>query len=398
MKRLAISLLLLLSSLAYAEQTIHKFKGAPRDGAIPLAGLVADSAGNLYGTTIFGGPGPCQIGSNPPGCGTIFELSPDGSGDWKETVLYKFHGGKDGQHPGVTLAIDSLGNLYGTIAGGGTCPPTCGNVFELSPDGTLTVLYRFKGKSDGGVPPTGLAMDSSGALYGTTSDLAGTHGTVFQLSNSGNKWRIKTLHTFAGGEDGDDPQSTPLLDKDGSWYGTTEIGGKNNFGVLYKLTFDTKWHYNVVYSFPAKYEGPRGNLAQDANGILYGVTIGDYVFQLTEADGKWSGETIHKFSPNSRQGDGTQAEGGVALDASGNVYGVTAGGTPRTGYGGGTVYQLVPGNSKWTENILHAFGTQSGGDAPIGQIIFGPDGNLYGVTQAAGNKTCHCGTVFGLAP
>ena len=403
MKRLSVSLLLFFGTLAYAgESVIYPFQGAP-DGALPLAGLVADSSGNLYGTTNLGGSGPCQssIGA-PHGCGTIFELSPDGHGGWSEVILYSFQGGKDGEYPGASLAVDNLGNLYGVTAGGGNpCPPSCGNIFELAKDGTFTVLFTFKGNSHGGVPGTGLTIDSDGRLYGTTAPLASDDGSVFQFASG----KIKTLHTFVGGADGVFPMSTPIFGPDGNLYGITESGGTNNAGTLYRLTFNTKWHYKVVYSFPTtSFGGPRDNLAFDATGNLYGVTYGDHVFQLKQSkSGKWSGKSIHKFSPFSQEGDGFNVQGGVAVDESGKVYGVTLGGTAKKGYGDGTVYELVPMGSKWTENIVYAFHGGSDGSGPEGQIVFGPKNALFGVTEGGGSGVCGaapgtCGTVFEFVP
>ncbi len=167
MKQLAISIVLLLGSLAYAADTVlYSFQGAP-DGQLPLAGLVSDSAGNLYGTTKYGGSGPCtSVDGN--GCGVIFKVSHSGTG----TVLYSFQGKNDGRYPIAGLAIDSAGNLYGTTPGTvdvGSCPPACGNVFEFSSAGVFTVLHRFTGGLDGTLPTTGLTIDSSGRLYGTTA-------------------------------------------------------------------------------------------------------------------------------------------------------------------------------------------------------------------------------------
>ena len=155
MKHLAISIVLLLGSLSYAGDTVlYSFHGAP-DGQLPLAGLVSDSAGNLYGTTIKGGTGPCTS-STGNGCGVIFKLSPSGNG-WSETVLYSFRDKNDGEYPFAGLAIDASGNLYGTTSSSGPCPPACGNVLEFSASGVFTVVHRFGGGLDGGIPMSGPA-------------------------------------------------------------------------------------------------------------------------------------------------------------------------------------------------------------------------------------------------
>jgi hypothetical protein len=393
------TILLLFSTLAYGgESVLYPFQDAP-DGFQPLAGLVADSSGNLYGTTKFGGSGSCVLNSFN-GCGTIFKLSPNADGTWTESILYSFQGKKDGKYPFTGLALDGDGNLYGTMFGRNACPPACGNLYKLSLDGTFTVLFNFNGNAHGGQPETGVTVDSSGAIYGTTSPIqgiSGSNGTIFQFANG----KIKTLHAFAGGTDGGTvgPVSTPIFGADGRLYGSAG-GGATGYGILYRLNFSDTWHYKAVYSFSQSTGGPRDNLAFDANGRLYGVTVDDRVFQLKQSKvGTWSSKSIHKFSPFSRNGDGFNVQGGVAIDTSGNVYGLTLGGTAKKGYGDGTIYELVPSGSKWTENILHAFRGGNDGSGPLGQIILGPNNSLFGVTESGGDGVCGgnqgiCGTVF----
>ena len=179
------------ASSTTTETVLHSFTGYPSDGARPYAGLIADSAGNLYGTTVYGG---ASSGVGGPGNGVAFKLAPDGT----ETVLYSFTGGSDGAEPYAGLILDSTGNLYGTTAGGGASD--WGVVFKLAPDGTETVLYSFTGGSDGTGPYAGLILDSAGNLYGTTagggaSDL----GVVFKLAPDGTGGYTETvLHSFKG--------------------------------------------------------------------------------------------------------------------------------------------------------------------------------------------------------
>jgi uncharacterized repeat protein (TIGR03803 family) len=145
----------------YTFTTLHDFDGS--DGATPEGNLISDSEGNLYGTTYFGGSSNCSSG-----CGTVFELV-NSSGSYTEKLLYSFRGGGDGQYPYAGLIKDSSGNLYGTTQGGGSL--NAGTVFELvnsSGSYTENVLYSFTGGGDGGYPASGLIMDSSGNLYGTT--------------------------------------------------------------------------------------------------------------------------------------------------------------------------------------------------------------------------------------
>src|SRR5437763_9165981 len=151
----------------------HSFQGPP-DGANAFAGLILDRAGNLYGTTESGG------GTNNGG--TIFQISPAGT----ETVLYRFAGGNDGEHPGANLLLDSSGNLYGTTQGGGQF--SAGTVFKYSVSGQETVLYTFTGGADGGTPKCHLVRDGQGNLYGTAqSGGVSGMGAVFRLAPSGNE-------------------------------------------------------------------------------------------------------------------------------------------------------------------------------------------------------------------
>jgi uncharacterized repeat protein (TIGR03803 family) len=157
------------TALGSGEKVIYNFKGGS-DGAAPFSGLIADSAGNLYGTTADGGGTYC----NGQGCGTVFELTPPATqgGAWTETVLYSFQGGNAAAGPEASLIFDAAGNLYGTTYGGGASSD--GTVFQLTPPATQggswteTVLYSFKGGSDGEYPVASLIFDPAGNLYGTT--------------------------------------------------------------------------------------------------------------------------------------------------------------------------------------------------------------------------------------
>jgi uncharacterized repeat protein (TIGR03803 family) len=203
---------------------IYRLQGG-NDGDRPFAGLIADQAGNLYGTTYNGGGGPYFVGC----CGTVFEVSPPAApGDpWTETVLYSFQGGTDGGAPDGSLVFDQTGNLYGTTTQGGQnaeCP-NCGTVFELTPPAnvggawTETILHRFTGlidNSDGAGPIGALVFDKAGNLYGTTY-VGGllSDGTVFQLSpptTPGGSWTETTIYGFRGRSDGLGPaRSKDLL-------------------------------------------------------------------------------------------------------------------------------------------------------------------------------------------
>ncbi len=218
---------------------LYYFTGGD-DGDNPQSGVIFDSAGNLYGTTEGGGTG---------GCGTVYELSPSGSG-WMEKVLYNFQcGSSDGQSPIGGLIFDAAGNLYGTTNFGGA--NNGGTVFELSPSGggnwTFHLLYslRYNGTLDFLIyGPTGtLAMDSSGSLYGTTvMDGAFAGGSVFKLTPSTGGWIYTSLHDFQGGSDGGNSFGNVVLDASGNVYGTAGVGGLSDgceglgCGVVWKIT------------------------------------------------------------------------------------------------------------------------------------------------------------------
>lgn len=227
----------------WTETVLYTFTGAlvlttgTKDGCNPYAGVIADSAGNLYGTAQFGGGGGRGRG-DLYGNGGVFKLRPDG----KEGFWYPFHV-TDGFHPQGGLIFDKAGNLYGTTLEGGTggtgCGwPYCGVVFELSPGRIETVLYSFTGGNDGASPTAGLLADSAGNLYGTTEIAANGPGVVFKLSPPvppATHWTEAVLHTFSG-SDGYQPEAGLIADSAGNLYGTTLAGGAYNRGVVFKLS------------------------------------------------------------------------------------------------------------------------------------------------------------------
>ena len=304
-----------------------------------LANLVLDSAGNLYGTTESGGvtAGVCA----PSGCGTVFAL--DKSGTY--TVLYSFTGAPDGAIPVAGVVLDSAGNLYGTTERGGvtagTCPSSgCGTVFKLDAKSFAeTVLYSFTGAPDGKTPKAGVVLDAAGNLYGTTysgglldcfepsgsqppSNRSIYCGVVFKVDTTGAE---RVLHSFTGIPDGALPLASLALDPAGNLYGTTTEGGSNGFfgceilnpsqptgcGAIFKL--DTSGTMRVVYSFSGSDDGayPAAGLVLDAAGNLYGTAI-FAVFKLDPLGPANFDLTVL----NSGQGSGTLAFNGVACPGS----------------------------------------------------------------------------------
>jgi len=213
----------------WTEGLLHSFDPSTGDGFVPYRSvLLFDNAGNLYGTTYFGG----QYNA-----GTVFELTPSESG-WTESVIYSFAGSADGRYPYSGLIIDQSGNLYGTTTDGGSGGG--GTVFKLSPsDGgwTYSVLYSLTGSiGDSCGPAWALTMDAVGNLYDTTGcDGAYGFGNVFKLTKTGGSWRYTSLYDFTGGNDGSIPISGVTFDASGNLYGTTYYGGIHNAGVVWEI-------------------------------------------------------------------------------------------------------------------------------------------------------------------
>ncbi|MFZ0313832.1 MAG: choice-of-anchor tandem repeat GloVer-containing protein [Candidatus Korobacteraceae bacterium] len=273
---------------------LYDFNDIP-DAGVPGSGVIFDSAGNMYGTTEYGGSGICynSIHLNY-GCGAVYKVAPSGGG-WTETVIYSFQGGNDGQTPSGGLSFDSAGNLYGATAQGG----------------------------------------SSG------------DGTIYELSPSGSGWTETILHNFQG-SDGIGPGGTLIADHSGNLYGTAGSGGANNGGVVFEMSQPGSWTYNLLYSFPADYY-PAGTLVFDGSGNLYGTTYsgGAYglgnAYKLTLADGSWTATDLHDFQTS----DGTDLNGALVFDSAGNLYGTAKFGGmgfdgPCYGVGCGTVWEITP--------------------------------------------------------
>jgi uncharacterized repeat protein (TIGR03803 family) len=312
-----------------------------------------------------------------------------------EHVLYSFPGGRGGAHPYGGMVEDAEGNLYGTTIQGGTLK--YGVLFKLEANGAESVVHNFLPNGGEAALPTNLALDELGNIYGTTYGGGRySQGSVFKINSSG---RFSLVYSFPGGGSGAVPQSGVLVNADGDIYGTAEHGGNvpncdgAGCGLVFKI--DTHHRESELYVFTGTngdgYWPTAGSLVQDAQGNLYGTTFegGTFgygtVFKL-DSSGK---ETIlHSFSET--EGDGANPYAGVVLDASGNLYGTTTwGGT----FGYGMVYKLTPTGE---ETVLHSFaGEPNDGSDPQGGLMLDTEGNLYGTTGGGG--TFSSGTVFQLS-
>jgi uncharacterized repeat protein (TIGR03803 family) len=329
----------------WVESDLLSFDG--NDGSTPYGSLTIDSAGNLYGTTQYGGPGPCW-GYIRLGCGVVFELTPSSAGGWTEKVLYIFVG-SNGAYPVGSLTLDAAGNIYGAASGGGsgTCtsrigvPSGCGLIFELTPTisgfWTEHVLHNFANDGVDGIEPySGVTFDSLGNLYGTTFN-GGTYdqGTVFEMLPNGSGWNEEVLYSFgATSGDGMQPDASLLFDADGNLYGETFDGGIQNAGTIFELRRRSggSWSEALLYQFGRRFGlgNPGGGLEFGSDGNLYGTDAyadpygTGIAFELSPiSGGDWQLNVLHEFL--SYPGDGLYPNS-LVLDPFGKIYCSTNGG------------------------------------------------------------------------
>jgi len=261
---------------------------------------------------------------------------------------------------------------------------------------TFSVFHNFTGASDGANPLNGLIGDGAGNLYGTGSyGGASSNGVVFKINMSG---VVTVLHDFGGGLDGANPEGALILDKAGNLYGTTTAGGSSNAGTVFKIS--AAGHETVLYSFTGAADGavPEAGLARDGAGNLYGTTTAGgangngTVFKLTapaQKGERWSERVLYSFGTGT---DGTTPVAGVTFDSAGALLGTASAGGA---YGYGTIFELVPSKSGWTETILHDFQNEDDGAVPYGGLI-SYKGNFYGAATEGG--TAGGGTIYELSP
>jgi uncharacterized repeat protein (TIGR03803 family) len=362
---------------------VYSFKGGI-DGSAPQAGVIGDSAGNLYGVTADGGAA---------NAGIVFKINSAG----QETVLYSFTGGADGYLPSGSLIRDAAGNLYGATAAGGSGVGFAGFgvVYKVNPSGNETVLYTFTGRTDGGYPNAGVIRDAAGNLYGTASDGGDLNacggygcGVIFKLDPSGKE---TVLYSFTGGADGAYPEAAVIGDWAGNLYSTAVAGGDlsacsgSGCGVVFKLDASTK--ETVLYAFTgaADGSGPFAGVTRDEAGNLYGTTAsgGDLsgcnqtgcgVVYVVDTSGN---ETVlHSFAGGT---DGSMPSAGVIRDAAGNLYGTTS---SSGSLNVGTVYRL----SAAGQETVYGFPSSYTGSNPFySGVVPGESGVFYGTTGFGGS-------------
>jgi hypothetical protein len=354
-------------------KVLYSFCSNCAEGSNPNS-LVADSRGNLFGTTSGGGIQNCGD-EQPYGCGTLFELKQKKGGGYSYAVLYQFQDGSDGAFPSGPLVIDTSGNLYGTASVGGAA--NWGDVFELVRQNgawSLKVLYSFcmtANCPDGADPEAGLtyAGQQTGTLYDGTSPL----------------------------------------------FGTAAVGGQGqsfDSGVAFELQpKNGNWNYQAIYYFCSEAncaDGgiPQAPLVEDASGNLYGTTVisGGNVFELAPVKGGWSENVLHVFCSETNCSDGS-APYGLTIDSSGALYGLTNQGGHEpcslTQYGCGVAFSLTSNGNAWHETILHAFcgpkkSSCGDGAAPESTPILDAGGNAFGTANQGGGSGSN-GTLFELS-
>ena len=386
---------------------LHSF-GSGRDGYGPSGPLVLGRHGALYGVTATGGTGTsCDYG-----CGTVFKLVPGANTTWMEVIIHSFAAGNEGAFPWGAASLDESGNVYGTLRGDvgfatdgifelahlpgvwaysvlyagwagpgllmddhvnlyGAMGPgdyqgagAIGEISSVSGDWVYTQLYGFCNQyscPDGSVPPAPPIWDGKGNMFGATT-WGGVYkgcwmwtegcGTVYEMTPNGDgTWTYHVLHRFLENnpKDGQQPYSGLVMDKSGSFYGATWVGGAYDHGTVFKLAYTGgKWKESILYDFPNCALGcmVQGALARDKAGNLYGTAAGGtgncgyacgVVFKLSpKAGGKWRYSVVFDLTPET---GGVQPYYGVILDDKGNLFGVASRGGK---YGGGTAFEITP--------------------------------------------------------
>jgi uncharacterized repeat protein (TIGR03803 family) len=327
----------------------------------------------------------------PYNYGTVFKVDPAGN----ETVLHGFGQANDGRTPYSGLLLDPTGHLFGTTYGGGIrdrkCRNGCGIVFEIFPNGDEKILHGFGGvKGDGSLPIGNLIRDAAGNLYGTTQ-MGGAYGygTVFKIDGAGTE---TVLYSFgAAVPDGDYPYAGVIEDSAGNFYGTTSGGGANDLGTVFKL--DPSGHETVLHSFAGGSDGsdPMAGLVRDPSGNLYGTTFqGGYLYGVGtafEVDADGNETVLEAFGGNN---SGSYPESTLVRDSQGNLYGSTIQGGL---VGPGVVFEI---SSQGAFSVLYSFAGEPDGAGPDGPLMIDSAGTLYGTTSSGG--TTNNGTVYQLTP
>ncbi len=376
--------------------SLASFDGA--DGLAPEASLIQANDGNFYGTTVLGGNhnSNCEYG-----CGTIFKITAEGA----VTTLYSFCSQancSDGADPQGWLMQANDGNFYGTTWNGGNACGIqgCGTVFKITPEGTLTTLYRFNpvaNRSDGSNPYAGLVQGTDGNFYGTT-EVGGVYGygTIFQITPAG---ALTTLYGF-NGTDGEQLYAGVVQGSDGNFYGTTYMGGAygeclglfgdGTCGTVFKLT--PTGALTTLYNFCSQWNcadgsQPWGGLVQGSDGNFYGTTqyggtSGGTVFKITPSG---TLTTLYSFGGT----DGVEPVAGLVQGGNANLYGTTFYGGA---HGSGTAFEITPAGALTTLYSFCSLPDCRDGAHVAAGLVQATNGFFYGTTESGGSNDD--GTVF----
>jgi uncharacterized repeat protein (TIGR03803 family) len=422
--------LLSIQALASTETLLYSFQGGT-DGSSPSGHIFQAPDGSLYGTTSRGGSAACHNG-----CGTVFRLTPNGSGGWNESIIYRFQGKpSDGANPYGGVIMDAAGDLFGITANGGALD--YGTVWEIPAGLTQDViLHSFQGNPDGVSPSSGLVADSAGNLYGTT-ELGGTvspggagksngGGVFFRLTNTAGVFSYSVQASFHSIYNTGVLSSPPTIDAAGNIFvvGTQDFACERYSGQYsfcdssistggISLIDGQKARTVGRFIGPNAGSVPISPLTEDSAGNLYGSTLvggssGYGVVYLFNESSHFPGantavlgpmpeQTLHEFTGN----EPSFISGRITLASDGSLYGTgRAGGLNN----GGGVWHLTPQpGGGWTESTIWSFGGDGDGSVPLDGVIIGQDGALYGTLSSGANEdppSClgGCGAVFRLTP
>ncbi|MGC9951473.1 MAG: choice-of-anchor tandem repeat GloVer-containing protein [Bryobacteraceae bacterium] len=377
-----------MSLSAQTFTTLASFDYANGEG--PEAAVIQGTDGNFYGTTQSGGTNG----------GVVFRMTPSGT----LTAAGIFGGATEGVIPFAGLVQATNGDFYGTTYYGGL--NDVGTVYKFTLGGALTTLYSFcseSGCADGEYPYAGLIQATNGDLYGTTSNGA-TGGTIYKIAPGGAYTTVYRFCALSGCPDGKTPIGGIIQATSGDFYGTTYYGGANGLGTVYRITPGgtlTTLHSFCAHSGCPDGQNPYAVLVQGTDGDLYGTTqsgganAAGTIFKITPG-GKLT--TLYSLCSLSDCADGDTLDAGLIQGTDGNFYGTTIqGGANRQG----TAFRITPDGALTT---LYAFCSLSGcadGNAPLAGLFQGTDGSFYGTTDGGGtSEACGfspCGTVFRLA-
>ncbi len=406
-----ITLVASISPAAHAQtfSVIHAFTGVPGQGGFPYAGVTI-RRGVLYGTT-----------QNTFDYGTVYLMSRTGS-QWNFSTIFDFDGGNGGDSPMARVVFGADQHMYGTTTGGGNLGGG-GTVFKLTPQASIclsvgcpwneNVLWNFNAFSyDGGrfAGHGDLVWDQQGNIYGTTSGGGNNdEGVIYELSPSGNGWHQSVLYSFGDLPDGREPYGGLIFDNEGNLWGTTAFGGANNQGTIFKLTNmpGVGWQKTTVYTFQRATDGSdvEGGLVMDSSGNFYGTTadggsgVGGTVFELSPSGDMYTFKVLYSFSGYYFCG----SRASLTMDAAGNLYGTTH---CDGAYQSGNVFKLTNTPNGWVYSSLYDFSGGSDGNEPDGVVSLDSDGTLYGTTERGGSVdgSCSkltpagCGTVWMIKP